>query len=506
MARLQRELVRIIVPLAALAWACVYPTERSGELRVVIDSIPELVRGEVYQLTASVVDAGGSPVPNAEVSFASQELLIAVVDGDGVMLAVGVGTTEITATSVEFAQAQAAVQLVRIHDLVEIDSIAPAVARFGDTIQIFGTGLNPSRLFAIVVGGVEAPVKSFRPFEPDEPERFGRLTVWVPPPALPISQAFVLGVDGLATSPDSVRIFQRDIYEPNDTIPWDFSALAGPVTNPALAFEHRGREDNLRFDWYRFTQAGTQDWTIIVRSDVVGPGSYQVFLTDSLFWGSAGFGIGARSWTIGPRLYACSGFPFAPPQRLADSVVVALRGLPVGSYDILAAYDLPGAYELSIVPEYRSALAPDASEENDFCDLAAPLTVGDSLALTIDNPHDIDWFRFTVAGAGQSFTFDISGAEDEADVDIYVLRDATPDSLPLKALSNIEGSSDEVTVPLDPGDYFVVVVDFAGVPTPYTLTAVSLPTPASEAARPPAQPALPGNSARAVLTFPKNRR
>jgi hypothetical protein len=41
-------------------------------------------------------------------------------------------------------------------------------------------------------------------------------------------------------------------------------------------------------------------------------------------------------------------------------------------------------------------------------------------------------------------------------------------------LSNIGGATDEVVTLLDAGDYFLVVVDFAGVPTEYTLTSVDV--------------------------------
>ena len=41
-------------------------------------------------------------------------------------------------------------------------------------------------------------------------------------------------------------------------------------------------------------------------------------------------------------------------------------------------------------------------------------------------------------------------------------------------MSNIGGATDEVIVLLDAGDYFLVVVDFAGVPTEYTLTSVDV--------------------------------
>ncbi len=457
-------------------FACVYPTERSEQLRVVMDSIPQLLRGELWGLSARVVDASGNPLDNAEVTFSTSDPLIATVNAAGDMVTVSVGAAEITAEAVEFAGATSAAQLVRIHDLIEIDSVRPRLLRFGDTATIYGAGLNPEPFILVSLGGAETPIKSYRPDEPDEPNRFGRLTIWVPPPTPVFTQALVLSVEGLATGLDTLVVLQRDIYEPNDTVPWDFGALDRIIRNPALAFEERAREDSLRTDWYRFTQAPAGDRTIIIRSSAVGPGTYAVFFTDSLFWDGAtpNFGLGPGSWSIGPSLYACQGIPFAPPQQLADSVVVALKDLPAGQYDMLAAYTTPGAYELAILPLYRSALPPDAFEENDWCDVAPQLPLDVSRTLTIDNPHDIDWFRFTVGADGRSVTFDVDASEPEADLDIYVLRDDLPAALTLMGLSNIGGATDEVIVPLDAGDYFLVVVDFAGVPTEYALTSVDV--------------------------------
>ncbi len=456
--------------------SCVYPTERSEQLRVVIDSIPELLRGELWGLSAQLVDANGTPLENAEISFSSSAPLVATINQEGDMVAVSVGNAEITAVAIEFAEAEVAAQPVRVHDLIEIDSVRPRLVRFGDTVSIYGTGLNPEPFLLVSLGGAEVPVRNYVPVDPTAPNRFGRLTVWVQPPAPFLTQPLVLGIEGLATSIDTMRVLQRDIYEPNDTIPWDFGVLSKQIRNPALAFEHRPREDKLLFDWYRFTQAVPEDRTIIIRSNQVGPETYQVFFTDSLFWNSAGgdFGVGPQAWTIGPGLYSCQGIPFAPPQLLADSVVVALKDFPPGQYDLLVAYAKPGAYELAILRQYRSALPPDASEENDFCDLAAPLPLDDSRSLTIDNPHDIDWYRFTVGADGRQVTFDVDATEEGADLDIYVLRDDLPTALTLMGLSNIGGVTDEVVVPLDAGDYFLVVVDFAGVPTEYTLTSVDV--------------------------------
>ncbi|MCZ6856740.1 MAG: hypothetical protein O7F70_01950 [Gemmatimonadetes bacterium] len=461
---------------AGATFACVYPTERSEQLRVVMDPIPELLRGELWGLSAQVVDANGNLLENAEIVFSSSDPLIATVNAAGDMVTVSVGTAEVTAEAVEFAGATSADQLVRIHDLIEIDSVRPRVLRFGDTVTIFGAGLNPEPFILVSLGGAETPIKSYTPDTPDEPNRFGRLTVWVPPPTPAFTAAVVLGVEGLATGLDTIRVFQRDIYEPNDTIPWDFGVLDQIIRNPALAFEQRLRDDSLRTDWYRFTQAQTRDRTILIRSNSVGPGTYAVFFTDSLVWDGAvpDFGLGPGSWSIGPSLYACQGIPFAPPQQLADSVVIALKDLPAGQYDILAAYTTPGAYEMAILPLYRSALPPDAFEENDWCDVAPQLPLDVSRTLTIDNPHDIDWFRFTVGADGRQVTFDVDALEPEADLDIYVLRDDLPAALTLMGLSNIGGATDEVVVPLDAGDYFLVVVDFAGVPTEYSLTSVDV--------------------------------
>ncbi len=442
-------------------FACVYPTERSEQLRVVMDPIPELLRGELWALSARVVDASDNLIDNAEVVFSSSDPLIATVNAAGDMVTVSVGTAEITAVAVEFAGAASADQLVRIHELIEIDSVRPRQLRFGDTATIYGAGLNPEPFIVVSLGGAETPIKSYVPDDPDDPDRFGRLTVWVPPPTPVFTQAIVLGVKGLASGLDTLVVAQRDIYEPNDTIPWDFGALTGAIRNPALAFENRAREDNLLTDWYRFTQTPAGDRTILIRSSSVGPGTYAVFFTDSLFWDGAipNFGLGPGSWSIGPSLYACQGIPFAPPQQLADSVVVALKDLPAGQYDMLAAYTTPGAYELAILPLYRSALPPDAFEENDWCDVAPQLPLDVSRTLTIDNPPDIDWFRFTVGADGRSVTFDVDALEPEADLDIYVLRDDLPAALTLMGLSNIGGATDEVVVPLDAGDYFWVVVD-----------------------------------------------
>ncbi len=509
---MRRFVIRsLTLPMVLLVGgACVYPTERSAELRVAIDTIPDLVQGEALRLGGAVLDAAGDTVPNAELSYQSDNTLIAAVSGD-TLLATSVGTTNVTATATGFAEAEQGVMQVRIAAEIQIDSVRPRLVRFGDTLRLFGTGLNPApfgeggpEFLQVGIGEGAGILKSYVPQFASAPNRFGRLTVWVSPPASPVSTVLALGVNGLAINvTDTVLVLQRDLFEPNDTVPHTFGAFDGPFRNPALSFERRPRGDSVGGDWYRFTQHQVRDRKVIVRSNDVGPETYQVFFTDSLAWNGAigDFEIGPGSWTLGPSLYTCQGVPFVAPQFPADSVIIALRDLPVGTYDLIAAYTSPGAYELAVLPGYRSALLPDAAEENDICDLATPLSIGQTRSLTIDNPHDIDWFSFTVTASAVTAAFDVAFdvTEQEADLDIYVLRDFTPDSLVLVGVSDLGGTTDEVTTVLPPGDYFLVVVDFVGVPTAYTLTTGVAPTPAQ--ASPPASTQVRRDGVQPMIVF-----
>jgi hypothetical protein len=57
-------------------------------------------------------------------------------------------------------------------------------------------------------------------------------------------------------------------------------------------------------------------------------------------------------------------------------------------------------------------------------------------------------------------------------VDLYVLSVAVAGSpLDLRGSARAEGSTEAVTLVLDPGDYYMVVTDFAATPTRYSLCA-----------------------------------
>jgi hypothetical protein len=214
-----------------------------------------------------------------------------------------------------------------------------------------------------------------------------------------------------------------------------------------------------------------------------------VFLTNSLAWtGTPGnpWAVGQDGWTIGPRTYLCSGLPITvgdTPFELEELpfpfTLVALKDLPAGTYHILAPYNPqgdPARYEMLITSTYESVRNPDIAEENDYCDVAAPLSIAQGRTLSIDNFRDIDWFRFRIAPAtgDQSMDITTTAADPDADLDVYVVRadSAGGDLSDLELIKFNAASGVDEALAIDsiaPGNYYLIVMDFPGVPTQYTL-------------------------------------
>jgi hypothetical protein len=508
--------IGLLVASLALA-ACDMPTDRSEQLGVQLDSIPSLVSGDSLLLSAWVL-AAGDTVPNAGIRFSSSDATVLLVSEDGRLFASKPGEASVTAAAISYADAQVAVQTVQVRDVYELDSIAPQLVRFGSVLNLYGVGLNQT--LAANLSGADVILHSYVPADPEQRDKFGRLALWVTPPAPLISQAVLLGFEGLLIS-DSILVNQRDIYEPNDSIPRQLGAIADSVFNPALAFERVRRGDSsIAVDWYTFTTPTTGDWTVSVWSPAGGT-RFNAYVTSSLIWSSAVldsegaglYAIAPGGWSSGAGFRACDGLGFfyrdlgeyaftfeVPP----DSAVIALKNLPAGTYHVMVPYGEGGPFYdpaaklsgvgvfvdslnlvvplptgLRIKPGYHSVLEPDKYEENDYCNVAQTIAVPDTLdRLTTDTPHDADWYAFNLAtGANVQFTVEV--AEEFADLDTYVIRDWRPDSLVVvdfgfgadaAAVNQTEGLF------LDPGNYFLLVVDFLGLPTEYTLSSEILPT------------------------------
>jgi hypothetical protein len=486
--RIRRQILVASLLASAGFAACLYPTDKSGELEVQMIQVPTLFLKDSLLLQGRVLDGSGNPIDNAVIAYSSADPTIVAVGPEGVLRAVAVGTTQVTATAVEFNEAAPVTRDAIVRGLLEVDSVVPMTARFGELVSLYGVGLDPDSLFAVSIGGVQAEVSDFTPADPENPGQFGRLTVWAPPPAERQSDLTVLGFRGGLVFPESLEVLQRDIFEPNDTT----SAPLGPVLfgfrNPALAFEPVPRDGTARepADWFTFDNAVTQDRTLIVFSEMVGAETFQVFITDSLGYDGAtdpSFFIGSQSWTIGPGTYFCGGLPlwnpvlgeeFQPAEVPFPFTLIALKDLPPGRYHVLAPYvpsGDPARYELVIGSTYLSVLARDAAEENDYCNVAADLNTFADAALTIDNFRDVDWFRFSVPAPGQSATITTTSANADADLDLYLIADGRPVWLPLVAAGVETGQTETVSVDsLPAGDYFLMVIDFPGVPTDYAIT------------------------------------
>jgi hypothetical protein len=188
--------------------------------------------------------------------------------------------------------------------------------------------------------------------------------------------------------------------------------------------------------------------------------------------------------------------------KRADSIIVALRRRPQytptrSTIDILSWYSLPQRHAITVVDQYLTSdprIQPDRFEENDICNFAdtnffavptqinltpaAPL-FADSL-LTIDNPHEIDWYRFRVTQNLPSDStmirvrsrpfggFGGGGLIDRSDIDLYIVRH-TGTNFAYVGQVSAPGSSDSTRLLLPTGDYYLVVADFAGEATRYSM-------------------------------------
>jgi hypothetical protein len=484
MLRFIRPLALGLAAVSVGVFGCILPTDRSGELQVVADALPALIVKDTVQLTARLIDLqnGGADVPNAELRFSSSDSTIVLVSPEGQLVAIGAGTATVAANAISFDDADPAILQADVRALLELDSIVPLTTEFGSLLFLFGVGLNEELIFSVELGGEDAPVLGYIP-DPLDP-RFGALAVWAKPPAPRSSSVSILGKNGGLVAPRLIEVAQRDVYEPNDTAPRRLGPLNIGVFNPALAFESLGREEQRApTDWYTFTNTAARDRTIIVGGQGLGAGTFAVFLTDSLlpFGLTDDFLLAPDAWTIGPSSHVCGGIDPGLEELDFPLAAVALKDLAPGTYHVLVAYTPeadPRAYTLFIANEYASTLPPDAAEENDFCNVATPIPGNATRNLTIDNPHDTDWFRFTIPAGGQTVTFRATAQDSTADLDLYILGDFRPDSLPSVSEALTVGDVEAITAALPAGDYFLVVVDFFGVPTDYTLNATFAAPPA----------------------------
>jgi Bacterial Ig-like domain (group 2) len=509
----------------ALLGGCVFPTERDASVHVSVTPIRILFRGTDTVATARawqmIGPADSQPIPNVVFVWSSNDPSVASVDGTGRLVGINPGTAIVTVAAANFdRKARPAADTVRVATPLEIDSVRPDTVRYGEIVSVYGVSVD-SIVSATLSGAALIRV----PFgDTVYPGGTARSRWWVPPPAHTDSLFFLgitggNGVLGYAHG-DTTTVIEQDLYEPDDTVPRVLDLDAPPpfpaypallVSNPALAFEPIKRPAVTGADWYRLAQAETRDLTIILTAPQIA-GTFQTYLTDSLVWNSAkqSFGIGPDSWTFGPRLHACHGLPFTPSEALGDSTIVAFKGLPAGTLDAVAVYAAAGRYGLAVIAGYQSELPADAHEDDNSCnaaDLRDTLSLPFRDTLAIENPHDVDWLRFTVPGGSYQFrlhAFPGTGAASDSlkDLDLYVIKVPNPGDASLQVVSadTAAGSDVDRTLLLAAGDYYAVVVDFAGATTSYEICA-AVPVTGACASGFPAPPA-PSAPRQAAATPP----
>ena len=487
---------------SVIVGTCAYPTEQDSSVHVSLTPIQILLRGNDTAATATawriLGPADSQPIPNVVFVWSSSNPSVATVDNAGHIVGITSGTVVITAAAANFdKESRAATNTLRVSAPLEVDSVRPKVVRYGEVVSVYGVGVD-----SIFLAQLSNAQLILHPFG-DTAFANGttRRKFWVPPPAHTDS-LFFLGISGGQgvlgfVHGDTTRVIERDLYEPDDTVPRPIDLDAPPpfaalpallVYNPALAFELLKRDEKLGADWYHFTRGQTGDLTFVLTAPQIA-GTFSTFLTDSLGWNGSTYITGKDGWTFGPSSHVCHGrdFPFKLPEAVGDSTIVAFKNLPAGALDAVAIYTVPGRYGLSVWAGYLSELPADPHEDDNSCnaaDLRDTLQSPFRDTLTIENPHDVDWIRFHYTQGGLGSTAQVRvhafpGVHPDSlkDLDAYVVKVPAPGDPALQVMlaDTAAGSEVDRTVSLATGDYYLVIVDFAGTTTNYEVCVGVLP-------------------------------
>ena len=506
---LNRATPVVLLAVALVGVTCAFPDDNSPDVYVTIET-PSLVLLDGEEMTVQArawrligaPDTGNGddePLGNVEFQWTSNDGNVARVDNNGggyaTVVRVALGVADISARAIAFEKAGNATLPLRVSGFLEVDSTTPPFVKWGDKLTVWGVGIKFAFIASLDGAGLIPDSLSY-----GESNGFSHMSFWVPQPAR-TSQLFVLGPGVFFNTPDSVAVDTMDLYEPNTTSPTQINLDApGPYPtipfikffNPALAFEELPRDTTVGYDWYRFARTDTtRPLTIIVKpqGNLDSTGLFMV-IADSIEWNGSFHQPAATPpyWFVTSEgYYYCARGGFSPNILPFDSMVISLKTLPRyvpgnNGIHVLNFYGKRFNYMMiaadTIVPPFK--LTQDRFEENDVCTMAhAPAKIipvgpgnpfGDTL--TIDVPHDLDWYRFKVTAPllTDSTTIRIApraaaGTADRSDIDLYVL-DTNFNSM---GSSSAVGSFDLLRLRLAPGDYYLAAVDYSGNPTRYSM-------------------------------------
>src|SRR5437660_8327982 len=508
---------------------CVYPTEHDAAVHVSLTPVHILFSGHdtVAAARAWQVRGPGDSVviPNVAFTWSTSDAAVATVSSDGRIVGIKSGSAIITAAATNFDAGQrAAADTVRVSAPIEVDSIRPKTVRYGESLSVYGIGVDSIFLASLDSASLIPNTVEDTTYAQGTQRR--RYRVPFPPRTDSLAIIGIYNGNGVFSfvRGDTTKVVERDLYEPDDTVPHPIDLDAAPpfaavptllFFNPALAFERLKRGEKTGVDWYHFTQAQPRDLTIILTAPQIA-GTFFTFLTDSLGWNGTtqNYFLGRDAWTFGPSSHACHGAGFAPAEAVGDSTIVAFKNAPAGALDAIAIYSAAGRYGLGVIAGYQSELPADAHEDDNSCNAAdlrgtlpAP-TFRDTL--TIENPHDRHWIRFHYTNPGATSTAQVRlhafpGVHPDSlkDLDLYVVKvPVAGDTLgSVVAADTAPGSDVNLTPSLATGDYYLAIVDFAGTTTTYEVCVGYVPLLAAGTCNTPTWPSPP-----ATPTAPPRRR
>lgn len=514
---------------AAAVVSCSVPTDKSLDIQVGLRFSDTLQahgvlgigdRDSVFAYAFRVDGAGDTiPLPNVAFAWESNNKTVATVDPAGNVVEVAglsSGTATITARAVAFEGAAPGTAQVRVAASFVIDSVRPKTVHYGDQLRFYGVGIR--NLFAVSLGGPDL-IRDFFSFSGNE-AGLGSEAYWVPFPSN-TDAPFYIGPGFFGSASDSITVLPFDRYEPSDSlaVPIDINGPGGPRNlfgfpvlffNPALYYEPLSTTP-FSEDWYSFARSDlSQAVSLIVSPDFSSDTAF-TYVADTIVYAGGGFidlngssyvlSPGTGTFKCGPNFF----FTFVGSRPL--TTIHAFRSLPSPRVQLFTATRSDGGYTLAalqgyFVPDRR--IPPDRFEEDDLWCVYPDATFGASndsttparrhivvglpslfgqngpwfdSTLTIDNPGDIDWIKFrvqppvlvtdtVVTVVTKSLPF---GAFDASDIDVFIMRAS---DFAFMGSSELAGSSEQITVALAAGEYYLGIADVAGEPTHYSVCLV----------------------------------
>jgi hypothetical protein len=480
---------------------CSFPTDKSDQVYVVVTAPASVVLRGLKPLTLSAaawrrLPSGDSVLlQNVAFQWSTSDQATATVapefgsPSDADVTGIKRGQVQVTVLAPGFEKAVSGSLDLRVADPLEIDTIFPDSLRWGEKLTVIGVGVRQIQL-GFVNGALVRDTFSY----PDVPTtKLDTAEFFVPPPSR--NGPFI------AASPDAfvivpnktIGVDTADLYSPNDTSAYDVDLNgAGPYPthpgilfyNPALAFERPPLGSfNYRHEYYNFKRTDTtQALTFIYKPEVVNDTALTfTYLIDSVDQSGGSYFITAQTHFLygpGAGLYVCDSLFFFANELVADSIIEPLQPLPTSNLHLLSFYRVPGRYGVTVLQGYHTQLPPDRFEPNDLWCRDKDTSHVDVVRggpskvltnLTIDRPHDLDFYRFKLLGLPSdtdTVTIKIVAANGAGDPDLTVM---SQDFNNYFGGTFGVGTRDSISVRLPAGTYVLNVSDFPGVPTGYAL-------------------------------------